>query len=82
MSNGTLELGEFHPAANSAMTYLKSQPLGKWVEPLASAAISGNRLGEICYETLTRLLASEPVSDRYLLGLAWTLKELEVGTDL
>jgi hypothetical protein len=28
-------------------------------------------------ETLDRLLKGEPVSDRYLLGLAWTIKGSE-----
>jgi hypothetical protein len=44
-------------------------------ESLASCALEGNRLAEICGETLRRLLAHEPVSDRYLLGLAWYVRD-------
>ncbi len=43
----------------------------------ASDAIEGNRLAEICGETLRRVIAGEPVSDRYLLGLCWTLREMD-----
>lgn len=79
--SGTLREGEHHPAADSAMTWIKSHPMLmlKWTEPLASTALSGNRVAELCYETLRRLQAGEPVSDRYLLGLAWTLREFEAG---
>jgi len=42
-------------------------------EALASTALSGNRLAEICMGTIDRLAKGEPVSDRYLLGLAWTI---------
>jgi len=28
----------------------------------------------VCAETLNRLMSSKPVSDRYLLGLAWTMR--------
>lgn len=74
---GTLNEKEYHPAADSAMRYLND--LGKlklmsYIEPFASTAIEGNRLAEICHETLHRLLAGEAVSDRYLLGLAWTIR--------
>lgn len=75
---GTLKLGEVHPASHSAMAYIKSlspQDLFMWQDAFASCAIDGNnRSAEICCETLRRLLHNEPVSDRYLLGLAWTIK--------
>jgi hypothetical protein len=77
---GTIRDGEYHPAADSAMTYVRSLPvveLLQWQESFASNAIEGNRLAEICNETLRRVLQSEPVSDRYLLGLAWTLKQMK-----
>ena len=81
MSKGTLNLGEFHPSATSAMSFVK-----RWScdpdsfftkEAIASNAMSGSRHCQICFETLTRIDNNEPVSDRYLLGLAWFLKELE-----
>lgn len=78
---GTLKEGEFHPAANSAMSYIKGIPhvdMLMWMETLASTALSGSRLAEICSETLDRVMTNKPVSDRYLLGLAWTLMVLEM----
>ena len=77
---GTLEIGEIHPMAPSSMKFVK-EFLIKDVkrammlrEALASAALAGNRLVEVCGETLRRVLEGETVSDRYLLGLAWYLK--------
>lgn len=75
-----LKTGEYHPAASSAMAYIKSlsfEDLAIWQESFASNAIAGNRLAEICSETLRRILTNEPVSDRYLLGLAWMIKQGE-----
>ena len=76
---GTLREGEFHPSAHIAMAYLKSNPLRmyKWQEPLASCALAGNRLAQVSCETLRRVLNGEPVSDRYLMGLAWMVWEME-----
>ena len=74
--------GEYHPAADSAMAWLKGymvqHPADYLMhkEALASTALSGNRLAEICCGTIDRLAKGEPVSDRYLLGLAWTIREL------
>lgn len=79
MNKGTIKEGEYHPAADSAKIYIISlgaEKISKLREAFASTALSGNRLSEICSETLERLLNSEPVSDRYLLGLAWTIKSM------
>jgi len=76
MTKGTLDPHEPHPAASIALDYIRTIPyleLFKIQEALCSCAIEGNRLGEICGESLRRFLHSEPVSDRYLLGLAWFL---------
>jgi hypothetical protein len=80
----TLNLGEHHPAADSAMEWyklwlVKTGPANYILtrEAIASSALSGNRLAEICNGTLDRLDKNEPVSDRYLLGLCWMLKEME-----
>lgn len=76
--NGTLKESEYHPAADSAMKYIKSFNIGeliKWQEAFCSCAIEGDYLAGICAETMRRVLEGEPVSDRYLLGLAWTIKE-------
>jgi hypothetical protein len=45
-------------------------------EALASTALSGNRLAEISLGTIDRLAKGQPVSDRYLLGLAWTIMKV------
>ena len=76
--NGTLEPNEYHPAADSAKEYILRLPASEitiWSEALASNAMSGNRLAEVCSETLNRLLKGQPVSDRYLLGLAWIIRQ-------
>ena len=78
-SRDTLSPAEPHPAARSALNYIRTIPytdLVLYQEAFATNAIEGNRLAEICLGTLNRLLHSEPVSDRYLLGLAWILMEM------
>lgn len=73
----TLKEGEFHPAASDAMKWLQSlsfAELAMWEESFASCAIENNRLAEICSGTLKRLMSKRSVSDRYLLGLAWTMR--------
>lgn len=73
---------EFHPAARSAYRWLKGFMITnrddylRYKEALASSALAGNRQAEICMGTIERLRTSQPVSDRYLLGLAWTILHL------
>ena len=81
---GTLKEGEPHPAAYDAkqwiLDYVRRNDVHavfSLLEAFCSTGISGNRLAECCGETLRRLLAGEPVSDRYLLGLAWTMRNME-----
>lgn len=78
-AEGTLRLGEYHPGANIAKQYLQSRwlKLIQYEEALASCAIEGNRIAQVSCETLRRLRNKEPISDRYLMGLAWTIWELE-----
>ena len=82
-SPGTLQIGEVHPAAHCAMAYMTAfltehpEKAMRLIEAFSSIALSGGRLAEVCAETLRRLIKSELVSDRYLLGLAWTIKEME-----
>lgn len=77
----SLERGEIHPSARPAFEYIlktMSSPQFEVVqESLASCALSGNRLAEVCLGTIDRIIKKEPLSDRYLLGLAWFLKEME-----
>lgn len=78
-----LEGMEPHPAAIEAFVWVKTKltadPLAamQLLESFASVGMSGNRTAEICGETLRRILHGETVSDRYLLGLAWTLRNME-----
>lgn len=77
---GTLALGEFHPSAPDALKYIEGLgPLRHMVlqEAFSSCALSDNRLAEICSETLRRVMHAEPVSDRYVLGLAWYIRNME-----
>lgn len=78
--DSTLAEKEPHPAAESALTYLNSLGLEKllvWQEAFSSLSIEGNRLAEVCSGTLSRLTSEGTVSDRYLLGLAWTIQSME-----
>lgn len=52
-----------------------------WQESFSSCAIDGNRLAEVCSETISRLINNQPVSDRYLLGLAWAMYHPKVSDD-
>ena len=81
MEKGTLKEKEPHPAIETAITYLISLGVNKLhmhLESFSSMALTEhNRLAEVCAETLRRWLYKEPLSDRYFLGLAWTIKEIE-----
>lgn len=77
---GELNIGEPHPVAFDAKKYLSKLGIVKltmYLESYSSCAIEGNRLAEICAETLDRLMKGLPVSDRYILGLAWNIKNME-----
>jgi hypothetical protein len=86
--------GEPHPAAQSAKVWIAKIPfveLMEWKEALASAALGAGdmdpdpditRMAEVCSETLARLLDGKPVSDRYVLGLAWLMKEIRPFAEL
>jgi len=81
MGIGQLKDTEPHPAALQALEYLQKLSLRElliYQESYSSCALSrrGNRLAEVCSETIQRLLDKEPVSDRYLLGLAWSVREM------
>lgn len=75
-----LKPDEPHPVAFEAKKYLLNlgaEKLSRYQESFSSCAIEGNHLGEICGETLHRLMTGQSVSDRYLLGLAWTIRAME-----
>lgn len=81
--NTELALGEPHPMARDAFAFIRKQGaenLLMLAESLASCALSGNRTAEICSGTLDRILTGKPVSDRYVLGLAWFMMQAEAET--
>ncbi len=69
---------EFHPAALQAYRWLKGFMITNEKEyiqfrlALSIAADHGNRHAQVCMGTIERLQNGQPVSDRYLMGLAWT----------
>jgi hypothetical protein len=82
-NDSEIQLGEYHPSANDAMSWFnkwKARQGSHYMiirESIASTALSGNRLAQICNGTLNRLEKGESVSDRYLLGLCWMLRDME-----
>ncbi len=75
-------LTEAHPAAALALEYLRGlgrERLTEHHDRLSRFDVTTrrDRNDQVCRETLRRLLAGEGASDRDLLGLAWTLRELE-----
>lgn len=79
---GELGIDEAHPAASSALlaiASLSSKDFAMWQESFSSCAIEGNRLAEVCAETLNRIRESKPVGDRFVLGLAWIIFHSDFG---
>lgn len=79
-----LKIGEIHPSARLAITWFRAWQAEKGAigyvqtrEAIASTALSGNRMAQVCHGTLERLENGQPISDRYLLGLCWFLKEMD-----
>jgi hypothetical protein len=75
----SLKDGEAHPAAQGALQFLNALSFEErqdFLLTFSSLAIEGNRLAEVCFGTLRRLIDGAPVSDRYLLGLAWEIKSI------
>lgn len=76
----TLDIGEAHPMANSAFKFVKREITPNIIESISSSALSGSRTAEICLSTYERMTSGLPVSDRYILGLAWLIKGIKDGT--
>jgi hypothetical protein len=77
---GNLRIGEPHPASGDALRYVVELGFMRQtmlMESFASCAIEGNRFAEVCGETLRRVMHCEPVSDRYILGLAWAIRGMD-----
>lgn len=62
--------------APNALRFVKEHLAAIHVEALASSALEGNRTAEICLSTYKRIQENKSISDRYVLGLAWFVKEL------
>ena len=77
MSENMLKAGEVHPMTDSAYRYVKQNLTLNLIESMASCALSGNRAAEVCCGTAKRVLEGEKIGDRYLLGLAWFIKEIK-----
>jgi hypothetical protein len=76
----SLKDGEPHPAAVDALRYLNALSFDEkqnFLLLFSSLAIEGNRLAEVCYGTLRRLIDGERLSDRYLLGVAWEINSIK-----
>jgi hypothetical protein len=71
-----LKKNEAHPACATAVKFLFAIPLGKLKELqsiMEANALNGNRLAKICSWSLSRFLDGKKMTDRDILGLAWTL---------
>jgi len=82
LSEKTLKDNEPHPAVEIARNFIAKEMLQfnnylSAKEAIASCAIENNRLAEICLSTIRRVENGEPVSDRYLMGLAWLFYSLK-----
>ena len=66
--------------AYDALQFVKCRPLAQLMalqSSFASCAIDGNRLAEVCSDTLSRVITGAPVSDRYIMGLAWAMRDVD-----
>ena len=79
--NRELKENEVHPIAYQALAYVKRLGITKlslYMEAMCSVNIEHrNRETELCIGTLERVLQDRPVGERYILGLAWFLRDLE-----
>jgi len=80
IEKGTLKEGEPHPAYYIARVYIEQNMTPEIIEAFSSCSIKGNRMAEISMVTWNRLQNKEPVSDRYLMGLAWSIFEIKSNT--
>ena len=76
-----LPIGVPHPAAVSAYEYIGKMPLLEmisWEEAFASTFIANpnSLLAEVCLSTIQRMMNGQPVGDRFILGLAWTIRNM------
>lgn len=80
LPKGEMPEGTPHYGAHIAMDYIRSIDQGQlliYAESFSSVSMSGNHLASVCSETMSRILGGRPVSDRYLMGLAWVILNME-----
>ena len=82
IEEATLKEGKYHHGARIALAYIEERQKNAidWnviVGALSLTALSGNRTSDICLSTIERLRKGEPVSDRYLMGLAWIIYAID-----
>ena len=70
-----------HPMVYDAKAYLLElkHKLPVYAEVLSLCSSNGNELARVCSETMESFLTGKPVADRYLLGLAWYIRNSEEG---
>lgn len=77
----SLSESETHPAAEMAMEWFRDYQANcteQWLAArggIVTAAASGDSPARIMLSTIARLENGDPVSDRYLLGLCWVLRD-------
>jgi hypothetical protein len=82
ITRGELKPAEVHPVAYHCLTYLqrifKERPFlsACLSHTYSTTAIESNRIGEVCGETLRRYLKGEALGDRYIIALAWSIKDI------
>jgi len=82
-SGNTDSENKYHPAAHLALAWINRYLMGDptvatiLAESFANMALEGNEIAEISGDTLRRILSGESVSDCNVLGLAWTIRDME-----
>ena len=84
---GILKKGEYHPACDSAINYIKTIVSNPYsfqtiVGILKDDIENRNRNSEICLATLHDFNRKLPVDQCYILGLAWTIREIYLLLDV
>jgi len=84
----SLKENECHPSTDSALVWLKTFIIENpehWIklkEAIFSSSLAGNRTAEIVGSTINRLESKQLVSDRYLLGLVWFVRDVWESNDV
>lgn len=82
LSHGILKQDELHPAAQVAMEYVNKfitdniRETILMLEAFENMSHSGDRLSIVCHESLRKVINCESIGERYLLGLAWTMRDM------